>query len=104
VAKEFLAQVVARAQTKDLTSDEHFTGDRTLLEAWAGTKKFSAEGRKDPASTVRSWQPRREFSQGEAVASHHRSPIPIANWPAKVRARGQVEFQRESCWWRTGTD
>src|SRR3954447_7501872 len=40
VAQEFLAQVVARARTKGLTSDEHFTVDGTLLEAWASVKSF----------------------------------------------------------------
>ena len=35
VAKEFLAQVVAQARQRGLTSDEHFTVDGTLLEAWA---------------------------------------------------------------------
>ena len=40
VAKEFLAQVVAQARTRGLTSDEHFTVDGTLLEAWAGLKSF----------------------------------------------------------------
>src|SRR5215471_20491766 len=40
VAKEFLAQVVERARKQGLTSDEHFTVDGTLLEAWAGAKSF----------------------------------------------------------------
>ena len=40
VAKEFLAEVVARARSQGLTSDEHFTVDGTLLEAWAGAKSF----------------------------------------------------------------
>jgi transposase len=40
VAKEFLGQVVARARITGLTSDEHFTVDGTLLEAWAGAKSF----------------------------------------------------------------
>jgi transposase len=40
VAKEFLVEVVAQARTKGLTSDEHFTVDGTLLEAWAGAKSF----------------------------------------------------------------
>jgi transposase len=40
VAKEFLAQVVEQARTKGLTSEEHFTVDGTLLEAWAGAKSF----------------------------------------------------------------
>jgi IS5 family transposase len=46
VAKEFLVQVVAQASGQGLTSDEHFTVDGTLLEAWAGAKSFQAKGRK----------------------------------------------------------
>src|SRR6266849_758554 len=38
--KEFLAQVVAQARAKGLTSDEHFTVDGTLVEAWASLKSF----------------------------------------------------------------
>jgi transposase len=48
VAKEFLAHVVAQARTKGLTSDEHFTVDGTLLEAWAGAKSFQAKDKKQP--------------------------------------------------------
>src|ERR1700681_222944 len=48
VAKEFLAQVGARARTKGLTSDEHFTVDGTLLEAWAGAKSFQRTDGKTP--------------------------------------------------------
>jgi transposase len=40
VAKEFLARVVAQSRAKSLTSDEHFTVDGTLLEAWASLKSF----------------------------------------------------------------
>jgi len=40
VAKEFLARVVEQARGKGLTSDEHFTVDGTLLEAWASLKSF----------------------------------------------------------------
>src|SRR6201988_5419790 len=40
VAKEFLLRVVAQAGAKGLTSDEHFTVDGTLLEAWASLKSF----------------------------------------------------------------
>jgi transposase len=40
VAREFLREVVAQAQAKGLTSDEHFTVDGTLVEAWASLKSF----------------------------------------------------------------
>jgi transposase len=50
VAKEFLAQVVAQAGKKGLTSDEHFTVDGTLLEAWASVKSFQRKDGKNPPS------------------------------------------------------
>lgn len=40
VAREFLGEVVKQAQSKGLTSDEHFTVDGTLIEAWASLKSF----------------------------------------------------------------
>src|ERR1700748_3791562 len=40
VAREFLGEVVKQAQTNGLTSDEHFTVDATLVEAWASLKSF----------------------------------------------------------------
>jgi len=40
VAKEFLAQVVEQARDAGLISDEHFTVDGTLLDAWASMKSF----------------------------------------------------------------
>jgi transposase len=46
VAQEFLARVVEQARAKGLTSDEHFTVDGTLLEAWASTKSFQPKDEK----------------------------------------------------------
>jgi transposase len=46
VAQEFLARVVEQARAQGLTSDEHFTVDGTLLEAWAGAKSFQAKDKK----------------------------------------------------------
>ena len=40
VAREFLWQVLEQAQQQKLTSDEHFTVDGTLIEAWASLKSF----------------------------------------------------------------
>src|SRR5271166_374557 len=51
VAKQFLAQVVEQARVKGLTSDEHFTVDGTLLEAWAGAKSFQRKDGKHPPSS-----------------------------------------------------
>ena len=49
IAKEFLVRVVEQARTKGLTSDEHFTVDGTLLEAWASAKSFQPkDGKPSP--------------------------------------------------------
>ena len=46
VAKEFLKCVVEQARNAGLTSDEHFTVDGTLLEAWASLKSFQPKNQK----------------------------------------------------------
>jgi transposase len=48
VAREFLCEVVKQAQEKKLTSDEHFTVDGTLIEAWASLKSFQRKDGKNP--------------------------------------------------------
>jgi hypothetical protein len=40
IADAFFAAVLKQARSRDLLSDEHFTVDGTLLEAWAGQKSF----------------------------------------------------------------
>jgi IS5 family transposase len=40
VAEAFFDEVLAEANQCDLLSDEHFTVDGTLIEAWAGQKSF----------------------------------------------------------------
>jgi transposase len=40
IAKLFFAKVVERARKKRFLSDEHFTVDGTLIEAWASMKSF----------------------------------------------------------------
>src|ERR1022692_206457 len=48
VAREFLCEVVKQAQEKNLTSDEHFTVDGTLIEAWASLKSFQRKDQTNP--------------------------------------------------------
>lgn len=40
VAAEFFSEVLGQARTANLLSDEHFTVDGTLIEAWASHKSF----------------------------------------------------------------
>ena len=46
VASEFLARVVAQAREQGWASDEHFSVDGTLLEAWASAKSFQPKNKK----------------------------------------------------------
>ena len=49
VAKQFLAEVVELARARGLVSDEHFSVDGTLLEAWASLKSYQKkEGKQSP--------------------------------------------------------
>lgn len=45
VAEAFFAEVLAAIKGDGLLSDEHFTVDGTLLEAWASQKSFKPKGR-----------------------------------------------------------
>ena len=46
VAKEFLALVVEQARGQGWASEEHFTVDGSLLEAWASVKSFQPKNQK----------------------------------------------------------
>jgi transposase len=48
IADAFFAEVVAAIQADGLMSDEHFTVDGTLLEAWASQKSFKPKGGDQP--------------------------------------------------------
>jgi transposase len=45
IATEFLQQVLEQARSHQLLSNEHFTVDGTLIEAWAGHKSFQKKGK-----------------------------------------------------------
>jgi len=44
IAQAFFDQVLAQARQRDLLSDEHFSVDGTLIEAWASLKSFKPKG------------------------------------------------------------
>lgn len=49
IAEAFFEQVLGQARAKGLTSDEHFSVDGTLIEAWASLKSFRPrDGSDDP--------------------------------------------------------
>jgi transposase len=48
IADAFFAEVLAAIKAEGLLSDEHFTVDGTLLEAWASHKSFKPKGTEGP--------------------------------------------------------
>jgi transposase len=48
IATAFFEQVLAQARAQRLVSDEHFTVDGTLIEAWAGQKSFTPKTEATP--------------------------------------------------------
>jgi len=51
VAGAFFAAVITQARAADLLSDEHFSVDGTLIEAWAGQKSFRPKDEDGPSGS-----------------------------------------------------
>jgi len=88
-----LSTVVAEARELKLASDEHFTVDGTLIEAWASLKSFKhrdagpSEPPDDPGN------PRVDFhGEWRQNATHHATIDPEARLAKKsaVKRRGYV--------------
>jgi transposase len=73
VAQEFLGCVVEQARGKGLTSDEHFTVDGTLLEAWASQKSFQRKEGKRTAPPDDPGNPTVNFRGEERANDTHES-------------------------------
>jgi transposase len=72
VAGKFLAAVLANPQVKPLLSDEHFSVDGTLIEAWASMKSFRAKDDGDePPSAGRNGE--RDFHKEKRSNDTHAS-------------------------------
>jgi transposase len=83
VAKEFLARVVAQARERGWTSDEHFSVDGTLLEAWASAKSFQPKGQKSSPPPDDRGNPTVDFRGEERTNQTHESKTD----PAALLAR-----------------
>src|SRR3984893_344098 len=73
IAKEFLARVVAQARARGWTSDEHFTVDGTLLEAWASGKSFQPKDQKSSPPPDDPGNPTVNFRGQERLNQTHES-------------------------------
>ena len=88
VAQEFFQQVLAQAEQQNLLSDEHFTVDGTLIEAWAGQKSFKPKGSGDPQPPQGGSNPEVNFrGEKRSNATHQSTTDPEARLYKK--AKGQ---------------
>ncbi len=82
VAEEFFSLIVKQAREKKLLSDEHFTVDGTLVEAWAGQKSFQRKDRKDDHDPLNPPPP-------------DRSSNPTVNWHKEKRSNQTHESRTD---------
>jgi len=61
IAAAFFERVLAQAKAKGLTSDEHFSVDGTLIEAWASLKSFRPRDESDEPPGGGGRNPDRDF-------------------------------------------
>ena len=65
VAAKFLSAVMGQSRVKVLLSDEHFSVDGTLIEAWASMKSFKPKGSVDPDDNNDSGSPARSKASNQ---------------------------------------
>jgi hypothetical protein len=105
VAKEFLAQVVAQARAKGLTSDEHFTVDGTLLEAWASAKSLQPKKKgkqrppDDPGNPTVNFRGEKRSNE-----THESKTDPEALLARKSEGNESKLSYSGTCWSRIVTD
>jgi transposase len=73
VAEKFFAQVLAQASTAGLVSDEHFSVDGTLIEAWASQKSFQRKDQPQQPPPEDSGNPTVNFHGEERRNDTHES-------------------------------
>jgi transposase len=100
VAGEFFRTVVAEARELKLTSDEHFTVDGTLLEAWASLKSLRPKGEKPTDRTppmiqaIRAWT---STANGAKTRPTSRRPILKRGWRRRAPAKRPGSVTPKAC-------
>ena len=88
VAKEFLALVVEQARGQGWASDEHFTVDGSLLEAWAGVKSFQRKNKKSSSPPDDPGNPTVNYhGEKRSNETHESKSDPEAQMARKDQAR-----------------
>jgi transposase len=91
VAHAFFAAVLKQARVRGLVSDEHFTVDGTLLEAWASQKSFRPKDDPDPPGTAGGRNPEVDFrGQKRSNVTHQSTTDPDARLAKKGNAAAKL--------------
>lgn len=91
VANAFFAAVVKQARQRDLLSDEHFTVDGTLLEAWASQKSFRPKDDPGPPDPGQGRNPEVDFrGEKRSNATHQSTTDPDARLAKKGKAAAKL--------------
>jgi hypothetical protein len=73
IAEKFFAQVLKQARANNLLSDEHFSVDGTLIEAWASQKSFQRKDQGPPPPPEDPGNPTIDFHGQERRNDTHQS-------------------------------
>ena len=88
IAREFFSAIQNQARAAGLLSDEHFTVDGTLLEAWASQKSFQRKEQPTPPSDDEPGNPTVNFhGEQRSNATHQSTSDPEARWCRKGKGR-----------------
>jgi transposase len=88
VARAFFTEIGVLAREKGLLSDEHFTVDGTLIEAWAGQKSFKPRTGTPPPSDPDAGNPSVDFRGQKRTNDTHASTTD-ADAKLYKKAKGQ---------------
>jgi len=103
IARAFFEDIVAQARRRRLLSDEHFTVDATLLDAWAGHKSFLRKDRRrqpsdDPGNPTVNFHGERRSNQTHQSTSDPDSRLfkKATGHEAKLAYLGEVLMENRS--------
>ena len=100
VAGEFFRTVVAAARELKLTSDEHFTVDGTLIEAWRRSRAFAprvssqAIALRQMIPAIRAWT---STASGATTRLTSRLPTPKPGWQRRAPAKRPGSVTPRAC-------
>jgi transposase len=89
IARQFLAAILAHRDVAPLLSDEHFSVDGTLIEAWASMKSFQPKAGTDASEPPAAGPGEADQASAEAQACEDATPVADKGRNAEVNFHGQ---------------